>query len=724
MSFRSITIKKALDQISRNEYVLPAIQREFVWSTGQIARLFDSVLRDYPIGTFLFWDVPPELSRSFRFYGFMREYHELKSRHSPPMPMTEQRSVTAVLDGQQRLTALNLGLLGYLATRKKFGRANNPAAYPKRYLYLDVEHDPEENDDSALYRFEFLTEERAARPDAGETWFRVGDIFDLEESTGIFRWVQQHGLADHATAFPTLNRLWRSVHEREVISFFEDDSASIDRVLEIFVRTNSGGTVLSKSDLLLSVATAQFTQLDARSAVHGLVDDLNSIGQGFAFTKDNVLKAGLMITDRHDIRFRVDAFTTENVAALEQQWDRIERALRVSVQLLASFGFSEKTLSAASVILPLSDYLAHRDLGDEYVTSTAHRDDREVVRRWITRSLLKQGVWGSGLDTLLTRLRRAIRQSGADRFPVDELDRELAGMGKSTLLSSAELEELIEVPIGNRRAFPLLALLYPGVDTRNEFHMDHVFPRSLFTARKLAEAGVDGELHDEYQDLRDRLPNLQLLEGSVNVSKQATLPARWVLDHQPDPVARAGWLAAHDLSGLPDDLGGFLDFYDKRREAMLGRLQQLLGDSRGEPSGADATPVPVSTPAHLSTSSSLPDLPQVTPPRPVPDPTEEYRDIARPARPVTKDVGPSPGRRRRRFDRKLHQVPDGDVTMRHRGVDHHAEIRGGEIVFRDGRAFDNPTGAAQALNGNVPVNGWRVWTRDGRPIADIVDKRN
>ncbi len=105
MSFRAISIKKALDHISRSDYVLPAIQREFVWSTDQIGRLFDSVLRDYPIGTFLFWTVPPELSRSFRFYGFMREYHELKSRHSPPVPVADLRNVTAVLDGQQRLTA-------------------------------------------------------------------------------------------------------------------------------------------------------------------------------------------------------------------------------------------------------------------------------------------------------------------------------------------------------------------------------------------------------------------------------------------------------------------------------------------------------------------------------------------------------------------------------------------------------------------------------------------
>ncbi len=695
MSFRAISIKKALDHISRSDYVLPAIQREFVWSTDQIGRLFDSVLRDYPIGTFLFWTVPPELSRSFRFYGFMREYHELKSRHSPPVPVADLRNVTAVLDGQQRLTALNLGLLGYLATRKKFGRANNPAAYPQRHLYLDLQYDPRNRDDDALYRFEFLTEADATKPNQEASWFRVRDILDLDEGPGIFRWVQQHGLADHPSAFETLDRLWRAVHAREVISFFEDDSDSIDRVLEIFIRTNSGGTVLSKSDLLLSVATAQFTQLDARSAVHGLVDDLNSVGQGFAFTKDNVLKAGLMITDRQAIQFRVDAFTAENVAALEARWDEIENALRVAAQLLASFGFSERTLSAGSVLLPIADYVAQRGFGQDYVTSPVHRADREQVRRWVTRTLLKQGIWGSGLDTLLTRLRRAMRASGNSGFPVNALEREMVALGKSPALTGIEIEELVEVPIGNRRAFPLLALLYPGVDVRNEFHVDHVFPRSSFASRKLSDAGIDGDLHDEYQDLRDRLPNLQLLEGPINVSKQATLPSAWVLTYQPDPQARAGWLAANDLTGLPDDLTGFLPFYEHRRALMFERLRALLGSE-------DA-----STAAH------------------VPEPPPMGSFTPAPATPQPASVSAQRrqgGATRRSFGRSLSELADGEVVYRIRGREHVAEIRDGRLVLADGEAFTSPSAAARALNGDVSVNGWKVWTRNGRSIGEIVDR--
>lgn len=50
-----LTIAEVMNDISKNKYVLPSIQRDYVWSTEQIETLFDSLMQDYPIGTFLFW---------------------------------------------------------------------------------------------------------------------------------------------------------------------------------------------------------------------------------------------------------------------------------------------------------------------------------------------------------------------------------------------------------------------------------------------------------------------------------------------------------------------------------------------------------------------------------------------------------------------------------------------------------------------------------------------
>ena len=76
-----ITIAKVVEEIQANRYVLPAIQREFVWSAEQIERLFDSLMRGYPIGSFLFWKIDPGSLESFQFYRFMGWFHQRVAPH-------------------------------------------------------------------------------------------------------------------------------------------------------------------------------------------------------------------------------------------------------------------------------------------------------------------------------------------------------------------------------------------------------------------------------------------------------------------------------------------------------------------------------------------------------------------------------------------------------------------------------------------------------------------
>ena len=73
-----ISIQKAINEIQSNKYVLPAIQREFVWSAEQIENLFDSLLRGYPIGSFLFWKVRPDRIGDFQFYKYNSVYKTTK----------------------------------------------------------------------------------------------------------------------------------------------------------------------------------------------------------------------------------------------------------------------------------------------------------------------------------------------------------------------------------------------------------------------------------------------------------------------------------------------------------------------------------------------------------------------------------------------------------------------------------------------------------------------
>ena len=86
MAFQTpITIHRAVEHVRRKEYVLPAIQRELVWNTDQITRLFDSLMRDYPINSFLFWKVDRDSFREYKFYAFLDDYHERDEYYCPAL---------------------------------------------------------------------------------------------------------------------------------------------------------------------------------------------------------------------------------------------------------------------------------------------------------------------------------------------------------------------------------------------------------------------------------------------------------------------------------------------------------------------------------------------------------------------------------------------------------------------------------------------------------------
>lgn len=67
------TFERALQSITSHEYVLPAIQREFVWKPEQTCAFFDSLMRRYPIGSFLSWKI---FKADLGNYDFIRAHHE------------------------------------------------------------------------------------------------------------------------------------------------------------------------------------------------------------------------------------------------------------------------------------------------------------------------------------------------------------------------------------------------------------------------------------------------------------------------------------------------------------------------------------------------------------------------------------------------------------------------------------------------------------------------
>ena len=148
--------------------------------------------------------------------------------------------------------------------------------------------------------------------------------------------------------------------------------------------------------------------------------------------------------------------------------------------------------------------------------------------------------------------------------------------GKSLAFTDEEIQDLADRRYGSRDLFGLLTLLFPFIDTRNQFHIDHIFPRAVFHANKLKALGLSADESARLQELRECLPNLQLLQGPDNQSKSSQMPEQWIAATYKKDDARKDYISRHILEGVMTDLNGFQKFYDARRKRLVEKIVSVL----------------------------------------------------------------------------------------------------------------------------------------------------
>ena len=260
----------------------------------------------------------------------------------------------------------------------------------------------------------------------------------------------------------------------------------------------------------------------------------------------------------------------------------LSTSLQLAAGLLSDFGLSSATLTTGTVLIPIAYYVHRRGLTQKYRESVSDAPDRNYLRLWTLKSLIIPGIWGSGLDSLLRDLRQIIQEHGAQEFPSAAIERRMAARGKSLVVTPEQVEDILQLGYGSSRTFAVLAVLFPHVSTRNTHHIDHVFPQALLSTSRLKEQGLEKHAIDHLQAMRDKLPNLQLLEGPENIAKSATSPAKWAHDSFPSLDAFHAYLARNELPSLPTGIDEFESFIESRRAALAKRIISTLGAS--EPS--------------------------------------------------------------------------------------------------------------------------------------------
>ncbi|EJR6292826.1 DUF262 domain-containing protein, partial [Enterococcus faecalis] len=573
--------KNLIKKIDNNEYVLPALQREFVWKPEQIERLFDSIMKGYPIGSFLFWNVQNENINKYEFYNILKEYHQRDARHNTKINISHKDSVTAILDGQQRITSIYIALKGTYSYKIKGAWKNNDNAYPSRQLYLNIVSPNLDTNKDVQFDFRFLTNEEAEDFTEDTLWYPVSDILQFEVGemfTVIARYQELYrknfpneSVEKTSYIMNSLGTLHQMM-EKDILAYYEENSQEIDKVLDIFIRMNSGGTTLTYSDLLLSLATAKWQNLNAREEIYSLVDELNMIGNGFNFNKDNILKAALVLTDKKNIKFRASNFDKQTTNLIETNWEKTKKAISLAVNLLSNFGFNGDTLIANSVIIPVVYYLYKIDCPNNYLEADRYLNDRNKIKYFVQISLLKR-IFGGTPDSILLKMRENM-QDLSEGFPLSKLLK-VRDTNKSLILTDEDIDYLLDTKIG-KYSFTLLSVIFPAIDLKNKFHQDHIFPSSKYKNKKnLREIGYSEEEITFIVEHIDTIVNLQLLEGIPNTEKNNKYFDDWVLKRY-NSNEELDYYLNRNLLNKVYKKNEFIQMYTDRKEELRKRLLQNL----------------------------------------------------------------------------------------------------------------------------------------------------
>jgi len=589
MSFQApISVSDAISRIRSRRLLLPAIQREFVWTTQKVESLFDSLLQGYPIGSFLFWEVhDDEAKHQYKYYEFLTSFRERYHTHNSEFNTRGHVDFEAVLDGQQRLTALHIGLTGTYAYKKpRVWWEDNEYALPTRKLHVNVAEPAAatDNETTLKYEFKFLTQEEY--DENAVKWFSVGKILELSDAYDLNQMLKTAGYQDSEFASRALSKLHSVVHTERIINYYVVKQANMEKALNVFVRVNSGGEALSLSDMLMSTAIANWTIRDAKKEIFGLVDQVQA--KGFFISKDLVLKACLYLYNS-DIRYKVSNFTATQVKPFEDNWDNIQESILAVFDLIKNFGYDESSLTSKNALLPVVFWVHHKGLTETIVSTLGLRDERDIIRRWLHTMLLKS-VFGSSADTILTAIRKAFVGENFGEpyvtpeivsFPSDAIAAILRTQGKDPQVTDEFIESLLLTQYEDRQAFTILALLAPGLDYKNKFHKDHLHPASGFKSRALKAAGVADEDVEFYRDAKNwnSILNLAHLDENENKSKNNTRLSDWVKAETARQKISVEKFCSDRLLPNGFTLISFMNFrkFIAERRNILGRkLRELL----------------------------------------------------------------------------------------------------------------------------------------------------
>ncbi|MGE3956483.1 MAG: DUF262 domain-containing protein [Vicinamibacterales bacterium] len=549
---------RLIEEINKSLF-LPHIQRPFVWEEDQMLKLFDSLMRNYPIQTLLFWRTKDEI-KARKFMDQVRWDADLSDYYQPNVTQQGVEKVF-VLDGQQRLQTLFATFAGAVTTPEG----------DRAEAYFDPTGGSSADEGGLLYRLKFSATPLAL------PYYRVADAIgsdaqrNAEEISDRLNDAMAPVDCTTGAALPTEEvrarekRVRRSIAQvisllREEKHFWVQELDGVanefpySRVLDIFVRVNSGGTKLDSSDLMFAAMKEGWDEIEEK--IEQTTELLN--GTNLQFDKTFTLKC-LLVAHGRGADASPDKFTgaagRELLLAMDDQWDRAEAAFQQLRDFLKNDlkVYADKVIRTYNSFIPLIDYL--------FANPQPNEASRAMMRAYHYKAQLF-GWYSSGTDSLINSLHGIVGKLCTDGFPLADIKEYFAKRGNSVTLERRHLNE-------TRLRFILLNLVYVDqmgnspFDVKfkgNEPHVDHIYPNHALRT-KLGMYSVD----------INHLGNFRFVGATDNIRKRAELPASYFgrLKQTTDISKHLLLKPESDDPGLLKfDRVSYRDFRDKRCERI------------------------------------------------------------------------------------------------------------------------------------------------------------
>jgi len=560
MGNKKETIRKFVSLINNEEEQgglwLPNIQRYFIWKEEQIEGLFDSIMREYPIGSLLIW----KTKESIKIRKFIDNYKEGLKLIDFYVPKNEKIKLV-VLDGQQRLQSLFIALRG---------------SYNGKELYFNVLSGEEDEEEDIKFEFKFI---KPSKTDISRGWVKVKEIlYDNREYDEIAESIVEKiekkksliSLSEEEKRLIRKNilKLIKEFRDKENIAYTELDSVDnpevykLNDVVEIFIRANAGGTPLNKSDLMFSLLTAEWEEVE--EDLTNFLEELN--GTAFNFIRDFILKTSLILIGagaKYDVmKFRKE----KNLRELQNNWEEIKNSIREIRDFLYKYTFirADEALPSYLALIPLI-YFNYK-YPDKW-----KQLNKELLSKWLTRVLLT-GVFSGSSDTLLDALIRKIDEKRD--FDINVINTEIINKGRTISISE---DSLLNTYYSEKKLYLIFALWYQDMNFRPAYEgnipwVDHIFPQSKLKEIKETNPETGRKIMKYKWWDRDQIANLMLLSAEENRDeKKDKAPEEWLKDKDDKyfeihliPRNRELW-----------QIGNFEKFVEERKKLIVDKFKKI-----------------------------------------------------------------------------------------------------------------------------------------------------